>query len=63
MSETIVPAPARDDAPEEIAAKAVVVRRAAATWRRLNVSQRAHALRQAWKEIVARRDELARVIR
>lgn len=62
MSQTIVPAPARDDAPEEAAAKIERCRRAAATWRRLNVSQRAHALRKAWAELAARRDELARVI-
>ncbi|MDX6770987.1 MAG: aldehyde dehydrogenase family protein [Elusimicrobiota bacterium] len=62
MSETLIPAPARDDAPEEIAAKAAQARRAAATWRRLNVSQRVAALRKAWRELAARREELARVI-
>lgn len=62
MSETIVPAPARDDAPEEASAKIARVRRAAAVWRRCNVSQRAQALRKAWKELAARREELARVI-
>jgi acyl-CoA reductase-like NAD-dependent aldehyde dehydrogenase len=60
--QTIVPAPARDDSPEELSAKIEKARRAAAVWRRLNVSQRASALRAAWKEIVARRAELARVI-
>lgn len=62
MSQTIVPAPARDDAPEEVAAKVALARRAAATWRRNNVSQRAHALRKAWGELAKRRSELTRVI-
>lgn len=62
MSQTIVPAPARDDAPEEVSAKIAKARRAAAVWRRLNVSQRSQALRRAWKELSARREELARVI-
>lgn len=62
MSETIVPAPARDDAPEAVAAKIAKARRAAAVWRRLNVSQRVAALRKAWQELAARREELAAVI-
>ncbi len=62
MSETLVPSPARDDAPEDIAVKVALARRAAETWRRSNVSQRAAALRKAWKEVAERREELARVI-
>lgn len=62
MSQTIVPAPAREDAPEEVSAKIAKARRAAAVWRRLNVSQRSHALRKAWKELSARREQLVRVI-
>lgn len=46
----------------EFAAKADAARRAAATWRRVPVEERADLLRQVWKIVAARRDEIRAVV-
>ncbi len=57
------PTPVWDLSPEEAAAKAAAARRAAGTWRRASVAQRAAALRELWRQLSARRAEAAAVIR
>ena len=47
---------------EEFAAKAEAARRAATTWRRAGVSERVEILRKVWRELLARREEIAAVV-
>lgn len=62
MSGATVASQARNILPEEVSEKAQACRRAAGQWRRYSITQRVDIVRALWKDLMARKEELARVL-
>ncbi len=62
MTKAGLPGPIRNMSSDEVRARAEKARRAADQWRRYSLTERVELVRALWAEILARRDELVRVI-
>lgn len=58
----VLPAPARNTPPADVARAVEAARHAAAAWRRYSLTQRVELVRQLWAELYARRAEIRRVV-